>query len=443
MDYLLKNANVIDVKTGEYAIQDMIIVDGIIKEIKPNIDDAFFDGTILNFADKWILPGFIDMHVHIKEGFAHLFTASGVTTVRNMAGSVTELTEMINAPGCSATPRIYTADRLIDGPPGIWGESSPYNINVNTVELARDEVRRQVDLGADLIKVYGWLEREVMQEVVDEAKKHNKEVSCDLLHSFQVNAVDAAQMGIRYNEHCSGIIQAIYPNWSMKSEQFEWDKIDWEHPPEDEIREICTKLVNENVVICPTMIVFDQVNRLEQYWQVDNIVTEKMVQNKGLMQQWEFFLQHPESLKKTGIQKNWNQKIAKIYAELGGRVIAGTDSPAGIFNVPGMGLHRELELFVEAGFTNLAAIQAATIHAAEELGNDQIGIIKEGAIADLVVLNENPLKDINATREIFRIFKGGQQFEQEQLLALTPSAEEVMLKLEKFIAEFEETTHPL
>lgn len=382
------------------------------------------------------------MHVHIKEGFAHLFTASGVTTVRNMAGSVTELKEMIDAPASSATPRIYTADRLIDGPPGLWGETGPYNINLTSNNLAREEVRRQVALGVDLVKVYGWLSHEVMRAVVDEAKKHNKEVSCDLLHSFEVNAVDAAQMGVRYNEHCSGIIQAVYPKWSMKSEASEWDEIDWEHPPKDEIRKICLKLIEEDVVICPTMLVFDQANLFDKYWHIENSVTEKMDENKGLIQQWEFFLQHPESLKKMGIQKNWNQKIAKIYAQLGGCVIAGTDSPAGIFNAPGMGLHRELELFVEAGFTNLEAIQAATIHAAKVLGNDQLGVIQEEAIADLVVLNNNPLKDIKATREIVSLFKGGKQFEQDQLPALTPSAEEVMAKLKRFIEEFEETTIP-
>src|SRR5699024_8625925 len=114
------------------------------------------------------------MHVHIKEGFAPLFTASGVTTVRNTGGNVDELKDLIHAPNNAATPRVISADRIIDGPPGLWGESSPWNMNADSQQAAREEVVRQVKAGADFIKVYGWLPKETMEAVVDEANIYNK-----------------------------------------------------------------------------------------------------------------------------------------------------------------------------------------------------------------------------------------------------------------------------
>ncbi|MEX3622307.1 amidohydrolase family protein [Viridibacillus arvi] len=443
MRYLVQNSNIIHIQTGEHSKSDILISNGLIETIKPTIDPTQFDGTVIDFSNKWIIPGLIDMHVHIKEGFAHLFTASGVTTVRNTAGNVIELSDMINAPANATTPRIYSADRLIDGPPGNWGETGPYNINLDDSNLARKEVQRQVALGADFIKVYGWLEKDVMAAVVEEARKYNKDVSCDLLQSYDVTAVHAANMGILWNEHCSGVIQSIFPNWSMKSKKNVWEQIEWDNPPEEKIHEVCLQLFEKDVIMCPTMILFDQLNRLENYWEIKNIVTEKMKQNKGLMQQWEYVLSHPDSLRKTGIQKIWNQKIAKIYADIGGCVVAGTDSPAGIFNPPGMGLHREMQLFIEAGFSNLEALQSATIHAAKALKNEQLGNVKEGAIADLVVLNSNPLEHIEATQDIAMIFKGGKPFMQQELLAQVPSEKIIKEKMKTFLARFEETTLPV
>lgn len=85
----------------------------------------------------------------------------------------------------------------------------------------------------------------------------------------------------------------------------------------------------------------------------------------------------------------------------------GTDTPAGIYTYPGFALHRELQLFVDAGFTPLEALQQATINAAKALKVADLGDIKEGFTADLLVLNENPLSDIENTMKIDRIVKDG------------------------------------
>ncbi|WP_227521508.1 MULTISPECIES: amidohydrolase family protein [Bacillus] len=435
---LLKNGYVVDVESGSVREQDILMKHGKIAALLPvgTTIDNFSDMKIFDISGKWIIPGLIDMHVHIKDAFAPIFTAAGITTVRNTGGNVLELRSLIEAPRDAPTPKIVSADRIMDGPPGLWGETSPWSINIDTKEEAIKEVKRQVEAGAEFVKVYGWLSREVMEATVEEAKKHGKEVSCDLLYSTDVNAVDAAKIGVKWNEHVSGVVQAMYPSWNMRAEQSDWDEINWEKPDEELIRNICLELLKYDVILCPTMILFDQQGRVPDVWKPDNEVIEKIQKNEGLIQQWSMISQYVDALKKNALLGTINKRFAKTYAELGGRVVAGTDTPAGVWTYPGMALHRELELFVKAGFTKLEALRAATSMAAASLNKPELGIIQKGAIADLVVLNANPLENIENTKEINLIIKGGKVYTQLELLNAVPSEEEVNKKEEEFLAEF-------
>ena len=436
---LLKGGRVLDIESGLFGKKDILVKDTYIIQVADRIS---VQGTyeVLDCTNKWIIPGLIDMHVHIKHSFAPFFTAAGVTTVRNTAGSVVELADLMVENPQSIHPRVISADRMIDGPPGLWGDTSPYNLNTDDEGEARREVRRQVEAGADFIKVYGWLEKHVMEAVVDEAERHHKEVSCDLLYSTSVTAIDAANIGIKWNEHCSGVLQAIFPQWSMKAEQHAWDVIDWEHPDEEKIAEVCQVLLDKGVVLCPTMTLFDQMHLLNDYWKPNHPIIQKIAENDGLMKQWHWMLDQQEGLKPLGMQHAYTKKIAYIYHEMGGTVVTGTDTPAGIFTYPGMALHRELMLFVESGFTETEALQAATIHAADALGRNDVGRIQENAVADLVVLNENPIQNIEHTRDIDFVVKGGQVMEYDSIFQqlMTPEQqEEFMNELWRKFEEFQ------
>ncbi|MFJ7826720.1 amidohydrolase family protein [Psychrobacillus sp. NPDC096623] len=439
---LLKNANVIDVESGHITMNNITIENGIItrvENIRENENKLSSNVTVLDLQGKWVIPGLIDMHVHIKEGFAPLFTASGVTTVRNTGGNVNELKDLIHASIEAPTPRVISADRIIDGPPGLWGETSPWSMNAKSSEAAKEEVRRQVEAGADLIKVYGWLPKETMRAVVEEANLQNKEVSCDLVYSKDVTAIDAAKMGIKWNEHASGIVQDMYPEWTMQAEETVWDSIDWEQPDRKKIEAVCKVLIENKVIVCPTMVLLDQAKLLNNYWYTVNDVTKKLEENEGLVNQWKYFLSQPASLEKLGKQATMNKEIAKAYYDLGGQVVAGTDTPAGIFTIPGMALHRELELFVLAGITEIDALRAATINAAKALKRLDLGIIKEGTIADIVILNENPLENIQHTKEINLVIKGGTVYSQKEILEKVPDTETVMKNIQAFMDEYELT----
>ena len=443
MRILLKSANVIHVDTESISKSDVLIENGLIKSIKPSITNIQSDTQILDCANKWIVPGLIDMHVHIKEGFSHLFTAAGVTTVRNMAGSILELEDMMNADNSAKTPRIISADRMIDGPPGLWGATSPYNINTDDTDTARNEVRRQVQLGADLIKVYGWLKPNVMAAVCDEASRSKKVVSCDLIYSSQVNAVEAAKLGVSWNEHASGIVQMLYPEWTMQADETIWNSIDWNNVDLEKVREICEELLEYDVKICPTLTIYDQAYLADKAWRANHIVTTKVEENIGLINQWQYILKSGQFKKKIGIQHQIIKTIAKVYHSMGGTVVCGTDTPAGIFTYPGMALHRELELFVDSGFTEFEALKAATIISADALNRKDLGRVVEGTIADLVILSSNPIDSISNTRDISLIVKGGAVYTPQELIEAVPTEKENEENIEKIIRKFEKNGLPV
>lgn len=425
---LLTNGTVIDVSTGNTVVADILIENDtiVIVDSGANIpSEKRVPPIVADVSGKWLVPGFIDMHVHINEGYAPQFVASGITTVRNTAGNLIELRRLREASPHAPTPRVITADRLLDGPPGCWGETSPWNLNTDDPDTARREVQRQVDAGADLIKVYGLLNRDVMRAVVEQAKQCGLDVSCDLLQSSQVTALEAAQMGVRWNEHCSGFIQDMYPGWTMNSSNDSWQNIDWDSPDVEKVKLLCEQILEHEVILCPTMDIFDQIMRLPDYWDPNNCVSEKTRENTGLIQQWEMFSGYVDSLRLQGRLRGFNQLIAKTYFDLGGTVVTGTDVPAGVWTFPGMALHREMELFVGAGFSTLDTLRAATITAARALGRSDLGEIKAGRVADIVILNANPLEDMRNTQDIERIVKGGRVYTQEEILRHVPSNERI------------------
>ncbi|MFS0671589.1 amidohydrolase family protein [Ornithinibacillus sp. 179-J 7C1 HS] len=433
--YILANGTIIDVEKG-VCFEGSIEVRGskIIKIYNHN--ETIPKGVkLVDVRGKYLIPGLIDMHCHIQEQFAPHFLASGVTTVRNTAGNVFMLKKLIDAPIDAPTPKVYAADRMIDGTPGLWGPTSFGNLVTDDPEIARKEVRRQAAAGAKFIKAYGLIKREVLQAVVDEANQYNLEVSCDLIHSKDLTALDAAKLGVTWFEHASGFGQALYNGWYPTADQSEWGHINWENPDEEKIKELCEEMLKYHVKLCPTLVLTDQVSQYPNTWYPKNKVTESLEKENILIGHWENMSEQNELLKEQlGILDLFTKLVAKTYYDLGGTVVTGTDTPALIWTFPGMALHREIEIFVEIGLSEMEALQAATIRAAKSIHLDSIGAIKEDYFADIVILDDNPLEDIQHTRSIHRIIKGGKIYSQDEILKHVPSNE----YMEKTLSEFQE-----
>ena len=113
-------------------------------------------------------------------------------------------------------------------------------------------------------------------------------------------------------------------------------------------------------------------------------------------------------------------------------ILAGTDAAAlNSFIYPGLSLHQELALFQKAGMSPLAVLQSATINGAKFMGvSDSLGYIEPGMIADILLLNSNPLKDITATQDIFALIKNGNYFNRQALNALLETARQKRIELD-------------
>jgi imidazolonepropionase-like amidohydrolase len=435
---IIKNGTIIDVENGGSYVGSIEVERNTVKRIFKS-DDVLPEGVnTVDAEGKYIIPGLIDMHCHINERFAPHFVASGVTTVRNTAGNVTLLSTLIEQPDDAPVPRIYASDRMIDGTPGQWGPTSYGALVTDNPEEARKEVRRQVEVGAKFVKLYGWIKRDVMAAAVDEAKKYNLEVAIDLVNSKDLTALDAAECGVTWIEHASGFAHEMYKGWNLFVDQEEWRHIDWENPDQEKIKELCEKMLAYNVKLCPTLALYDQPIKYPECWSPKNSVIESASKIHFIMQYWNQHVEHIDAIKKHNAKPyNLQKATAKIYYDMGGTVVAGTDTPALLYTYPGMLLHRELEIFVEIGFTELEALQAATVNAAKSINLDGIGVIKEGSIADLVILNDNPLEDIKHTKDIHIIVKGGKAYTQEEILSHVPSEDEVEKSMATFLEQWE------
>ncbi|MFC4353884.1 amidohydrolase family protein [Chryseomicrobium palamuruense] len=438
MGVLITNGTIIDVETGNTYLAAIEIEGTRIKRMIHG-DEPLPNGLeTLDAEGKFIIPGLIDMHCHIHDRYAPHFVASGVTTVRNTAGNVMLLHDLIHAADDAQTPRIYASDRMIDGLPGQWGETSYGNFVTDDPEEARREVRRQAAVGAKFVKLYGWITQDVMEAAIDEAKHHGLEVAIDLINSKDVTALDAIKAGVTWIEHVSGMAQEIYPGWSPLVDQEPWSFIDWYNHDQDKINALCQEMLARDVKLCPTMVLFDQAMKFPDIWSPQNKVVESVEKMDSFMQEWKRNVAYLDTIKeRTAVVGGLTKQMAKTYHDMGGTVVAGTDTPALLFTYPGMALHRELEIFVEIGLSELEALQAATIRAARSIGLDHIGILDEGKMADLVILKGNPLEDINWTREIEAIVKGGRVFNQEVILACAPGETEVNARMQEFMEKWD------
>lgn len=388
-----------------------------------------------DLTGKWVIPGLIDMHCHIKELSAPYFVATGVTTVRNTAGWLRELAELRSAPASAPTPRVISAGRLIDGPPGVWpGGTSPGTFITEDEAEARAEVRRQVAEGADLVKVYGMLTLPLMRAVVEEAAAHGLRVSCDLTYQKHVTIQDAARMGVRWNEHATGFAQALWPGWKLSWKNEDWGPLPWSEEDSPELDRLCAEVAESGLILCPTLTLWEQAGRLPDYWWPEHPVAEALKAIPELVEHYGAFpLSLQPGARRMGLHA---QAVARAYRRAGGTVVAGTDTPALAWNASGLSLHRELQLLVQNGWSPLEAIWAATSTAARTLGRSDLGVVTAGAVADLVILNGNPLADIANTLQTDRVVKGGALYTPASAMASAPSMANSRAKYERMMAEY-------
>ena len=411
--FAIINVNIIPMTLeNEFIENATVIIDGnkILSINKPVPNDAkIIDGT-----GKWLIPGLIDMHIH---GFADInfglneptkgatfftntqdamtpYIANGVTTIFDLEARV-EIFAQRNeiAKGKVIGPRIALA-KLLNG-----GEEIG---NVNIASDGRQAVRSAKAEGYGFIKVYSQLNIETFLAIVDEAQKQGLKVIGHIPNEFRGKTKDA-----------------FVPNFCMVAHAEEFAKITEEFSNEDAKR--FAKMAKDNGTwLTPTLTtmvwIASQARSLDEVRQLSSLqYMHPIMQDKWLTANKYNRNTNPERVAYFDKVVDFNSRLVKAFKEAGVPIVAGTDA-MGSGVVPGFSLHDEIELLVKAGLTNGEALISATRLPAKWLGIEQkIGTVETGKYADLILLNSNPLEDINNTRDIYGVFVNGQWLDKTKI----------------------------
>lgn len=435
---VIRNVTVIDM-TGAAPKGGMtVVIDGgritaIGRSAKMQVpeDAEFVDGS-----GKFLIPGFWDLHVHFfdAERTLPLFVANGVLGVRELGGPMDDVMRWRAdaVSGKIVSPRIVTAGRILDGEPP---SSRPeYTDVVKTPDEGRRAVRELKARGADLIKVYDVLSRETYFAIANEAK--NQKLPFVGHTPTAISSIEASHAGQRSIEHLGKILEDSSGSpdkvKTAGSEQIKdgdffafttrlgraYDAAIATYS-EKKAREIFAHFRKNKTWQVPTLVV--------KYGRtfIDELDAKGEPRAKYLpaaqREYWKpkvgFFSRYRTPSYITA-QKAYFKNEMELVGDMhraGVGILAGTDSTAA-YVIPGFSLHDELTLFVEAGLTPMRALQTATRNPAEYLGElDQHGTIEVSKLANLILLDANPLDNIKNTTRINAVIQNGRYLSRSEL----------------------------
>ncbi|HEY6121217.1 MAG TPA: amidohydrolase family protein [Pyrinomonadaceae bacterium] len=413
--------------TGAKPKPDMTVVirDGRIAALgRPGKIRLAKRAQVVDANGKFLIPGLWDMHVHEwnKEAFFPLFIANGVTGVRDMFSPLAPIKQWRAevAAGTTIGPQIVAAGIILDGPnPGC----APCSIAVSNAAEGRKAVLTVKEMGSDFIKVYSMLPRDAYFAIADEAKRQKMDFAGHVPEF--VSAGEASDAGQKSIEHLTGILVACSAKEEelrkenearLRADGFRSDTMTLEQSralnsfDEKQAAALFARFKKNGTWMCPTLSVlraqafigdadFRNDLRLEY---IQNFIKKKFWEDAfGFSRRTAEDNEHARRV----FQKQL--EVVGMMKRTGVDFIAGTDT-ANPYVFPGFSLHDELALLVQAGFTPMEALQAATRDAARYLGRlDSVGTIENGKIADLVLLDANPLAEIGNTRKINAVVVGG------------------------------------
>ncbi|MFC1794868.1 amidohydrolase family protein [Planctomycetota bacterium] len=423
-DLAVTNVTIIDTTGGpSKSNMTVLVTENRIAKISTSQESIFGDDVkIVDGSGKFLIPGLWDMHVHlVSKTYLPLFIANGVTGCREMAGSSKNLQWRKEwTEGRLLCPRLEIGSPHVDGPKPTFPDAA---VAVRNPEEARATVRQLKNEGYDFIKIFHLLSREAYLAVTDECKKNDIPFAGHL--PFSLSAAEAVEAGLKSNEHlicvllsCSthedkyreelmGLIAAETPGWPIFEAWICQTEMYVQTFDKKKFELLNKHFAQHNCWQCPTLSVTHSYANLDNADFKNDPRSKYMPENT--INSWTGNNDLTASLMKR------HQKLLKLITPMhkaGVRFLAGTDL-GGPYLYPGFSLHDELDMLVQAGLTPMEALQASTHNAAEYLGRiDSLGTIEQGKLADLVLLDADPLADIRNTQKICAVIFDGKLFEK-------------------------------
>jgi imidazolonepropionase-like amidohydrolase len=386
---------------------DIVIKQNRIVSIsRPRRDaDYLKNAAVIDGTDKYVLPGFINMHGHLQDEragkaqpFAYqqeLWLGCGITTIRDVGSDVQKalVQKQKSALNDIISPRVWLY---------MWV------FGAGTEAEIRARIRELKSKGADGLKCH-QLDRDTFTIVADEARK----LGLKIAHHVGVedaNAWDDAALGTTTIEHWYGVpdaaldgVQHFPPEFNYNNElhRFRFAGRLWREANPEKLHKVLQKLVDANVAWDPTLCIYEASRDLQravtQPWFKEYLhptLETFFTPNPEFHGSFFFGWTHTDEVSWKENYRIW-MKAVLDFARMGGIVTTGEDAGF-IYQMYGFAYLRELELHEEAGFQPLEVIQHATGNGAKILGkSDELGRLKAGYLADLIVVNGNPLADLH------------------------------------------------
>lgn len=356
-------------------------------------------GQVVDGRGKYLIPGLWDMHAHMEasgDSWLPLHVANGVTGIRDMGSTLDVILRMRDATSSGRTlgPRIVAAGPILDDAPGDW----PFRMRVRTVEEGRSAVQLLHRRGIDLIKVHNHTPRAAFFGIAEETRRHKLPLAGHV--PINVTAEEAIDAGMSNIEHLSETRL-----WMPCSGGEEYRR--------DACRPFLEMLARRGIWQTPTLSALSELATIGT--SASAIGAEQMAYaGKRLKDMWagnQKLFATPEVVQMFKRRAQVAGVVTSDMAKAGVGILAGCDAL-----IAGFCVHDELSAMVRAGMTPAAALQTATINPARYLGREQTsGRVAAGKVADLVLLDGNPLEEVGNVRRIHAVVAAGRLLDRPEL----------------------------
>ncbi len=409
--YVIQSVQVISMDQDQAQENWTVVVrDGVITDVGPDAEITLpSDAEIIDGNGKTLLPGLIDMHVHVyDEADLAAFLSHGVTTVRNNSGMPFHLTMQDQIEnGRILGPRLFTS-----GP--ILNEIGGRNVNelqqlVDGPMEARAAVRQQYDQGFRSIKLYSNLSIASYEAILDEAAELNMPV-----FGHPVEGLPPADQPYGREPFDHVLDDNLVTLEHMES--IVWHALN-DEMDEDKARNLARRIAAAGIAVDPTLTVHQNLTALirtagahAERDEMDMFNPLVFLVEAGTYDFWASYEGNDrEQL------NDFYRRCVQIFHEEGVKLVVGTDAQA-MVTLPGSSVIRELELFVQAGLSPFEALRSATIIPAELLGLEgKTGMIQTGYRADLILVEGNPLNDVSVLEHPTGVMLNGVWLDQADL----------------------------
>jgi len=443
---VFNNVNTIDAVNGLQSGMAVVVQGNRITRVAAASELKLAENaTIIDGTRKYLIPGLWDAHVHlsfepdITPAMFKLFLVNGITSIRDTGGQLELIVPWRERAreDPQNTPRVMLAGPLLDGKPLVYDGSSPgrpeLGVAIGSVAEAERLVDEMATAGVDLIKSYEMLSPEVFRALIDRARSKGLQVTGHVPLSMDV--ISASNAGLRSMEH----LRNLEMSCSAYSEQLLKDR-----------RHLLQEGANDRGGVLRSRI--HQAQRTRAVNTQDEATRKRVLNTLAENGTWQIptltvvighrlhtqpawrdtFKYLPESAHQRWIGKalrssatprssarnayaQWAYDMIGHLSKAGVGIMAGTDCPI-VFLTPGFSLHEELGLLVKGGLTPLQALESATLKPAQYFKMDhELGTIAENMLADLILLDANPLDDIRNTTRVNSVVRDGRLHDRKAL----------------------------